>query len=226
MFQGLKHPKELSSGLFSGVAHAAAIGALCVIAFGGFGCAGRQHSPANPDNICLIFREKSNWYDKARASYRRWGTPIPVLLAILHQESGLEAKAKPPRRTCLCIFPGPRPSSAYGYAQALDETWERYQRSTGNRGADRDDFGDAVDFVGWYCYLSHTECGISRGDAYNLYLAYHEGREGFKRGTYRRKQWLLRVAGKVRLRASRYAGQLASCEWEFRKRGGCCLWPF
>ncbi len=182
--------------------------------------------PRRTDNICEIFREHGDWYDAAYESYKRWGVPIYVMMAIMYQESGYVADARPPRTTCLWVFPGPRPSSAYGYAQAKDETWKEYQKQTGNSWADRDDFEDAIDFVGWYCYLSHRHCGISRKNARSLYLAYHQGRGGFNRRTYQKKQWLLRVADKVQRRSDRYRGQLAACEAEFRDRGGCCLWPF
>ncbi|HKI48265.1 MAG TPA: hypothetical protein VKA69_02995 [Desulfobacteria bacterium] len=188
------------------------------------GCA-TPSPPRNPDNICEIFRENDEWYDDAADSYKKWGIPIPVMMAILHQESKYIGDAKPPRTTCLWIFPGPRPSSAYGYAQVLDGTWEEYRESTGNSWADRDDFGDAIDFVGWYCALSVKKCGISRNSARNLYLAYHEGRGGYNRRTYAKKAWLLRVANKVQKRAVKYRGQLAACEDEFRG-SGCCLWPF
>jgi hypothetical protein len=147
-------------------------------------------------------------------------------MAVMHQESKFDAEAKPPRTTCLCIFPGPRPSSAYGYAQALDETWDKYKQETGNWGADRDNFADSIDFIGWYCNLSRKLCGISPNDAYSLYLAYHEGHNGFKRKTYKRKKWLQQVAGKVQRRAKTYTRQLASCKSEFQKGRGCCLWPF
>jgi hypothetical protein len=188
------------------------------------GCASTP-PPRRPDNVCEIFREHSDWYDDAAAAYERWDIPIPVMMAILHQESRYVDDARPPRTTCLWIFPGPRPSSAFGYAQAKDETWDEYQRSTGNSGADRDDFGDAIDFVGWYCHLSVRQCGIAKDNARNLYLAYHEGRGGFNRRSYARKGWLIRVADKVQSRAVMYRGQLAACEGEFRT-GGCCLWPF
>jgi len=188
------------------------------------GCA-TPTPPRNPDNICEIFRENGEWYEDAADSYERWGIPIPVMMAILHQESKYIGDAKPPRTTCLWIFPGPRPSSAYGYAQVLDGTWEEYQESTDNSWADRDDFGDAIDFVGWYCALSVKKCGISGNNARNLYLAYHEGRGGYNRKTYAKKAWLLKVASKVQKRAVKYRSQLAACENEFRDGGGC-LWPF
>lgn len=188
------------------------------------GCATPQ--PQNVDNICEIFRENTEWYDDARKSYEKWRIPIPVLIAILHQESKFISDARPPRTTCLWVLPGPRPSSAYGYSQAMNGTWDQYRKSTGNKGADRDDFGDSVDFVGWYCDLSSRKCNISRSDAYNLYLAYHEGHGGFNRSTHQQKPWLLGVANKVQARATKYKGQLASCEQEFLKKRPCCLWPF
>ena len=190
------------------------------------GCLGAQRVPRYPDNICEIFRENRKWYKSAHASYRKWGIPIPVMMAIMHQESRFKAKAKPPRTTCLFIFPGPRPSSAYGYAQALDGTWDKYKRSTGNSGADRDNFADSIDFIGWYCNAIRRECRIARNDAYNLYLAYHEGRGGFLRKTYTKKRWLRQTAKNVGGKARKYERQLASCEREFQKRGCCCLWPF
>ena len=193
------------------------VGAIC-------GCA-TPTPPRNLDNLCEIFRENEDWYEDAAESRERWGIPIPVMMAILHQESKYVSDAKPPRTTCLWIFPGPRPSSAYGYAQVLDGTWEEYLESTDNSWADRDDFGDAIDFVGWYCSLSVKKCGISKNNARNLYLAYHEGRGGYNRKTYAKKAWLVKVANRVQKRAVRYRGQLAACEDEFRD-SGCCLWPF
>ncbi len=199
---------------------------LCLLSTHLCGCLGAQRAPTYPHNICEIFRENRAWYRSAYASYQKWGIPIPVMMAIMYQESRFEAKAKPPRTTCLCIFPGPRPSSAYGYSQAVGPTWENYKRSTGNRGADRDDFDDAIDFIGWYCYLSYTRCKIAKNDAYNLYLAYHEGQGGFLRNNHGRKAWLRRVATEVAGRATTYKKQLTACEREFQERRGCCLWPF
>jgi hypothetical protein len=191
------------------------------------GCATTPNTPEQVDNICEIFRENKEWYRDAHTSYKRWGVSIPIIMAIVHQESRFTADAKPPRRTCLWIFPGPRLSSAYGYAQAGKEAWGQYQESTGNTGADRDDFRDAIDFVGWYCHMSHRKCGISKGDAYHLYLAYHEGHGGFNRKTYTNKKWLIAVARKVSGKANVYKSQLASCERELKKKPSCCFfWPF
>jgi hypothetical protein len=174
--------------------------------------------PRNIDDCCSIFKERRSWYRDARKSEKRWGVPIHVLLAIIHQESRFEAKARPPRTKILWILPGPRPSNAYGYTQALTETWQDYIDNTGRTGADRDDFSDAVDFVGWYGARSARTNGLSKWDGFRLYLAYHEGDSGYRRGTYRGKTWLMRVAAKVRDRAGTYAVQLARCEEDLQPR--------
>lgn len=179
------------------------------------GCASAP--PKNPDNLCEIFYEERGWYKDARKAYRRWGTPIPVLMAFTHQESGFQRKAKPPRRKLLGFIPWFRPASAFGFAQAIDETWSQYKKATGKWGADRDSFEDAIDFIGWYNDQSHRRNGIAKNDAYRLYLAYHEGHGGYAKGTYRGKKWLTDVAGKVSRRAAMYDGQLKQCEKKLRR---------
>jgi hypothetical protein len=179
-------------------------------------CAARP--PRRIDDGCAIFDERRRWYFAAKESYQRWGVPIHVQLAIIHQESRFHANAKPPRRRILWILPGPRPSDAAGYAQALEGTWDEYCRESGNGGADRDDFDDAVDFVGWYTARSARELGILKDDVFQLYLAYHEGNGGFRRGTYRGKPWLMRTAVGVEARADRYRRQLVTCEDRFQRR--------
>jgi hypothetical protein len=175
--------------------------------------------PKNMDNICEIFREKDDWYDDAADASEEWGTSIPIMMAIMHQESRFQQKAKPPRTTILWIFPGPRKSDAYGYPQAKVSTWDWYIDSSGNWGADRDDFADAIDFIGWYNKVSHKKCGIRRDDPYHLYLAYHEGHGGFNRRTFKNKEWLKGVAKKVSARSRTYASQLKSCEKELKSSG-------
>lgn len=180
--------------------------------------------PKNPENLCSIFREKDDWYDDAADARDEWGSPIPVMMAIIYQESRFQAKAKPPRKKILGFIPGPRPSSAYGYSQAKKTTWAEYKRNAGRYGADRDDFADAIDFVGWYNTQSAKRSGISRSDPYRLYLAYHEGHGGFNRATYRKKPWLMKVARKVESRAGRYGSQLAACEEELKDDGWFFGW--
>ena len=52
---------------------------------------------------------------------------------------------------------------------------------------------------------------IARSDAYAQYLAYHEGQDGFAKGTYRKKPWLMKRARQVRQQADRYRAQLQRC---------------
>ncbi len=180
--------------------------------------------PQQPDDLCAIFDEKRGWYLDARRSAERWGVPEPVQLALIHQESSFRAAARPPRRWFLWLIPGPRPSTAYGYGQVLDSTWSIYEREGGGRGADRDDFGDVTDFIGWYANRIRARTGVSPADASALYLAYHEGPGGYARGTHANKPWLLRVARKVEARADRYTRQYAGCAERLARGRG--WWPF
>jgi len=170
--------------------------------------------PKNINNSCEIFSEKDDWYDAAKESYERWGVPIHVQLAIIHQESSFKHDAETEMEYFLWIIPIGRKSTAFGYAQVKDATWDWYIKSTGNTGADRDDFDDAVDFIGWYGKQSYTMLKISKWDTYNQYLAYHEGHGGYKRKSYNKKQWLTNIARKVESNAKRYSAQLKTCEEE------------
>ena len=178
--------------------------------------------PENVADICAIFEEKGGWYKAAKKSEKRWGTPIHVQMAIIKQESTFKFNAKPPRQKLLGFIPWTRPSDAYGYAQALDSTWKRYQSETGRRFAQRDDFDDAIDFVGWYTNNTQKAVGVSKWDPYNQYLAYHEGAGGWKLGTWKRKGWLKDVASKVDYRAREWGAQLKRCEDDLDSG----WWPF
>jgi hypothetical protein len=173
------------------------------------GCAAAP--PSNIDDVCSIFEERPKWYREVKDSFQKWRVPVPTMMAIIHQESSFRAKARPPRKKILGFIPGSRPSTAYGYTQALDTTWDIYCRETGNQSAVRSRFGDAVDFVGWYCDRSNKLCGISKHDPYRLYLAYHEGQRGYNRASYRGNRWLLEAADRVSSRASAYNRQLRRC---------------
>ena len=170
--------------------------------------------PKNINNICDIFEEKDDWYDDSKASFERWGVPIQVQMAIIYQESSFKHDAETEMEYFLWIIPIGRKSSAYGYAQVKDDTWDWYMKSTENWGADRDDFDDAVDFIGWYGKKTYETLKVSKWDAKNQYLAYHEGHGGYKRKTYNKKPWLIKVARKVDKRAKTYRAQLATCEDE------------
>lgn len=185
------------------------------------GCATTKLS--NSNNICDIFEDRSSWYKAAKESEEKWGSAIPVLMSIMYQESQFVQKARPARTKFLWIFPGPRPSDAYGYSQAKTDTWKDYQDDDGGIWARRDSFSDSVDFIGWYNYQSQKRSNINPNDAYNLYLAYHEGHGGFNRKTYNKKSWLKKTAQKVATRSANYKNQLPQCEEKLQRSG---WWPF
>ncbi len=174
--------------------------------------------PKRPDNLCEIFIEKRHWYDAAKEAKERWGAPIHVPMAMMYQESSFRSDALPPRDYVFFgLIPWGRVSSAYGYSQAKTMTWSDYIKESGNSGADRDDFEDAIDFMGWFIAKTYKINGISKWDAYAQYLNYHEGWGGYKRRTYNKKPWLKKVAKKVSRRSARYAKQLKGCEEELNR---------
>jgi hypothetical protein len=174
--------------------------------------------PSDPDNLCSIFAQKRGWYRAARESAARWGVPESVQLALIYQESRFDARARPPRKKFLGIIPGPRPSSAYGYGQILDGTWEEYRTDVGRDSASRDDFGDVVDFIGWYGDRAQRRAGVARNDARAVYLAYHEGIGGYSRGSHTAKPWLAKVARKVSRRAALYQTQYDGCRERLQRK--------
>ena len=175
-------------------------------------CGGGNFSaPRQLDDACAIVRERPSYLSAFRDTQRRWGVPVAVQMATIHQESKFIGDARTPFRYALGVIPMGRQSSAYGYSQALDDTWDEYRKETRNFGAKRERIDDAADFMGWYMRASNQRLGIAMGDARNQYLAYHEGRTGFANGSYNAKAWLVEVANKVQSRAELYDAQLRGC---------------
>ncbi len=172
---------------------------------------GSGTAPRNLDDACSIAKQRPEYIKAFQRTEQKWGVPVHVQMATIHQESRFISDAKTPHRYALGVIPMGRVSSAYGYSQALDGTWDDYRKSTGKRFARRDRIRDASDFMGWYMNVSRERNGIPLHDARNQYLAYHEGQTGYARGTYRRKAWLMDVANKVDARADLYQAQLATC---------------
>ena len=170
-----------------------------------------ERPPSRPGDLCAVFTEKPGWYAASRRSAARWGVPEAVQMAVIYQESGFRARARPPRTKILWIIPWRRPSTAYGYAQVLDSTWQQFLDESGRRFAARYRFSDVAQFVGWYGTEIERLTGIPRDDAYRLYLAYHEGPAGYQRGSHQSKAWLLDVARKVESRADIYQRQYDGC---------------
>jgi len=168
-------------------------------------------APRNLDDACVITAEQPGWYKAMQNVQVKWGVPVAVQMATIYQESKFVGDARTPLSYKLGVIPMGRDSSAYGYAQAIDSTWDWYRRDTGNGSARRDDFDDAVDFMGWYMDQSEQKLGIKKTDARRNYLAYHDGHTGYRRGSYKRKSWLVRIAKEVGDRAVMYSEQLAQC---------------
>lgn len=185
--------------------------ALLLLMLASCGGGGQYAAPRALDDACAIVRERPHYLRAMKATERKWGVPVYVQMAVIHQESKFIGNAQTPHRYALGVIPMGRQSTAYGYSQALNGTWEEYQASEGGRGSKRDRIDDATDFMGWYFSETERRLGVPRTDAENQYLAYHEGRTGFANQSYLGKPWLVEVAAKVGRRAEMYRGQLASC---------------
>lgn len=176
----------------------------------------KREPPSNPENLCSIFLERRVWYRNAEFAAERWNASIPTLMSIMYHESSFRPFARPPRVWVFHVFPSyKRKSTAFGYPQALDATWDDYQSYTQQPEARRDNFADAIDFIAWYNSITQTRYQVTADDAYSLYLAYHEGHTGFKKKTYAEKAWLMQYAKRVEALRQRYQQQLESCEVKF-----------
>jgi len=175
-------------------------------------CGGRYGTPpSNMDNACATLQQRPGYGRAFAQTQAEWGVPAAVQMATIYQESKFISNARTPRKYRLGFIPAGRQSSAYGYSQALDGTWDDYVKAQGRFGARRNDIRDATDFMGWYMNRSRERNGIALSDARNQYLAYHEGHGGYARGSHNAKSWLLRVASNVESRAYMYDAQLRSC---------------
>ncbi len=185
----------------------------CVVLLASCGGSGTGYNsaPRNLDDACSIVSERPSYLRAFRAAERDYGVPVASMMAIIYQESKFIGDNRTPHRYALGVIPVGRQSSAFGYSQALDGTWEEYQRLEGGYSARRDNIFDAADFMGWYMEQTVEETGVPITDTRNQYLAYHDGRTGFLRGTWRSKSWLVRIAGEVEARAIMYDQQLRAC---------------
>ena len=166
--------------------------------------------PQNTSNSCSIFNERYLWYKYAKKTEQKWGTPIYIQLAIIKMESDFDWLAKPPRQKLFKIIPFKRPSSSFGYSQAVKGTWEQYKNETGNKLATRTRFKDSVDFIGWYTNKTESILKISKKDAFKQYLAYHEGWGAYK--NYKNNPKVIGLAKKVKNQSDKYKSQLKKCQ--------------
>ena len=171
--------------------------------------------PQNTSNSCKIFDERYLWYKQSKKVEKKWGTPIHIQLAIIKMESDFNWLAKPPRQKLFKVIPFKRPSSSFGYSQAVKGTWEQYKRETGNKLAVRTRFKDSVDFIGWYTNKTESILKISKKDAFRQYLAYHEGWGNFK--YYKKNLKVIGLAKKVEKQSNIYKKQLSKCKNSLNK---------
>jgi len=171
--------------------------------------------PKNTSNSCSIFNEKYLWYKHVKRTEEKWGTPIYVQLAIIKMESDFDWLAKPDRQKIFKVIPFKRPSSSFGYSQAVKGTWKQYRNETGNKLASRTSFKDSVDFIGWYTNKTESILKISKKDAFRQYIAYHEGWGAYK--SYKKKQKVIVLAKKVKNQADKYKSQLQKCQKRLNK---------
>ena len=186
-------------------------GSIVLLLLAACGGGGNFSAPHDLDNACSIIAERPRYFSAMQAAERKWGVPIHVQMAAIHQESKFIGNARTPHQFALGIIPMGRQSSAYGYSQAVDGTWKDYQIDQRRRGAKRDRIQDATDFMGWYMAETSRTLGIPLYDARNQYLAYHEGRSGFANASYAGKPWLVDIAEGVAARSELYRVQLAGC---------------
>ena len=171
--------------------------------------------PNNTANSCSIFNERYLWYKHTKKVEEKWGTPIYIQLAIIKMESDFDWLAKPARQKIFKVIPYKRPSSSFGYSQAVKGTWEQYKKETGNKLAIRVRFKDSVDFIGWYTNKTESILKISKNNAFKQYLAYHEGWGNFK--YYKKNKKVIQLAKKVQKQSNIYKNQLSKCKSSLNK---------
>lgn len=180
--------------------------------------------PRDIDHSCKIFFQYPKWYRYAASARDRWQVSIGTQLAFIRQESRFRADAQPPRKKILWIIPWFRPSTAFGYPQAVNETWEWYRTDTQQPHADRDEFAAAVDFIGWYIHKTKQRLGIGKQKIALHYIVYHEGHAGYRNKSHHAKLWLKHVAQDVSAHARKYDLQLTQCEDQLKNWRW--WWPF
>jgi hypothetical protein len=172
--------------------------------------------PKNTADGCSIFSERYLWYKHAKKAEQKWGTPIYIQLAFIKMESDFDWLARPERLKIFKIIPYRRPSSSFGYSQAVKGTWKQYKEETNNKLATRTRFKDSVDFIGWYTNKTEKLLKISKKDAFRQYIAYHEGWGNYKK--YKEKPKVILLAKKVQQQSNKYKRQLNKCSKSLNRK--------
>ena len=183
---------------------------ICFIIF--FFIASCSSVPKYPQNACKIFGEKYFWYKHTKKSSETYGVPTYVILAFINKESGFNRFAKPKRSKLFKIIPYKRPSSSFGYSQAVKKTWELYKTETDNPLALRTRFKDSVMFIGWYISKTKKINKIPVSDSYRQYLNYYLGWGNYAKKAYKTDKKAIIFAKSVEKQSKIYKSQLRECQ--------------
>lgn len=166
---------------------------------------------SNKQDACKMLQENPDWLYAIKRTSDKWNTPMSIQLSFVYHESSFVYNARPIKKRKGYAFGTEYASSALGFSQALNGAWGDYKKEQKPVKAMRTNFGDSVDFIGWYNSKSH-KIGIKPTDAYNLYLAYHEGRRGWQKGYHKKQKWLLNYAKSVQKKSEVYSKQINQCK--------------
>tara|TARA_Y100000590_G_scaffold446554_1_gene580451 strand:+ start:432 stop:1040 length:609 start_codon:yes stop_codon:yes gene_type:complete len=168
--------------------------------------------PKYPQNACKIFGQNYLWYKSIKKSSKTYDVPIYIILAFVNKESSFNRWAKPPRTKLFKIIPYKRPSSSFGYSQAVNKTWELYKNETNSPLALRTRFKDSVMFIGWYISKTNKINKIPKNDSYRQYLNYYLGWGSYAKKVYKTDKKAIIFAKSVEKQSKIYKSQLRECE--------------
>ena len=168
--------------------------------------------PKYPQNACKVFGENYLWYKSIKKSSETYGAPIHIILAFVNKESGFNRWAKPKRTKLFKVVPYKRPSSSFGYSQAVKKTWELYKNETDRPLALRTRFKDSVMFIGWYIKKTNKINKISLNDPYRQYLNYYLGWGSYAKKVYKTDKKSIILAKSVEKQSKVYKNQLRQCQ--------------
>ena len=174
--------------------------------------------PKYPTNACKIFNEKYLWYKHAKKSSEMYDAPVHIILAFVNKESSFDRWAKPKRTKLFKIIPYKRPSSSFGYSQAVKKTWELYKNETNNPLALRTRFKDSVMFIGWYINKTNKINNIPFNDSYRQYLNYYLGWGNYSKKVYKTDKKAILFAKNVEKQSNIYKRQLKECKKSLDKK--------
>ena len=174
--------------------------------------------PKNTENACSIFSERYLWYKYVKNSSEKYGAPVHIILAFVNKESGFDRRARPPRTKIFKIIPYKRPSSSFGYSQAVKKTWELYKTETNSPLALRTRWRDSVFFISWYISKTNKINKIPLNDAYRQYLNYYLGWGNYAKKVYKTDKKAIIFAKSVQKQSKIYKSQLRECQKSLNRK--------